>query len=52
MKDRVLSIVLPLAAVAVLLVVWDRAVVWLQVPTYLLPRPGDVGIALWSGYVS
>jgi NitT/TauT family transport system permease protein len=52
MKDRVLSIVLPLAAVAVLLVAWDRAVVWLHIPTYLLPRPFDVGVALWSGYVT
>ncbi|MEN9885870.1 MAG: hypothetical protein RL758_448 [Pseudomonadota bacterium] len=52
MKDRVLAIALPLAAVVVLLVVWDRAVVWLQVPTYLLPRPADVGLAFWNGYVT
>ena len=33
MKDRLLAIVLPLTAVAVLLLAWDRAVVWLEVPT-------------------
>jgi len=52
MKDRMLAILLPLAAVALLLVAWDRAVVLLQVPTYLLPRPGDVFTAFWSGYVT
>ena len=52
MKDRLLAIVLPLTAVVLLLLVWDRAVVWLQVPTYLLPRPADVGTALWAGYVT
>lgn len=52
MKDRILSVILPLAALAVLLIVWDRAVVLLEVPTYLLPRPGDVGVSLWSGYVT
>ena len=52
MKDRLLAIVLPLTAVAVLLLAWDRAVVWLEVPTYLLPRPADVGTALWGGYVT
>ena len=52
MKDRLLAILLPLTAVALLLLAWDRAVVWLQVPTYLLPRPADVGTALWAGYVT
>ena len=52
MKDRLLAIVLPLTAVALLLLAWDRAVVWLQVPTYLLPRPADVGTAFWAGYVT
>lgn len=52
MKDRILAVALPLAAVVVLLVIWDRAVVWLQIPTYLLPRPMDVGTALWGGYVA
>lgn len=52
MKDRILAVALPLAAVVVLLVIWDRAVVWLQIPTYLLPRPMDVGTALWGGYIA
>lgn len=52
MKDRALSIMLPLAAISLLLLVWDRAVVWLEIPTYLLPRPTDVAIAFWAGYVT
>lgn len=41
----------PLIVLLVFLIFWDRLVVWLEVPTYLLPRPGDVGRALWAGYV-
>jgi NitT/TauT family transport system permease protein len=52
MKDRALSVLLPLGALIVLLVIWDRAVVLLDIPTYLLPRPKDVGTALWAGYVT
>jgi len=52
MKDRVLAFILPLTAVVLLLVIWDRAVVWLEIPTYLLPRPADVGTALWGGYIA
>lgn len=52
MKERLLAIALPLAAVVLLLACWDRAVVWLQIPTYLLPRPVDVGASLWGGYVA
>lgn len=51
MKERLISVLLPLAALALALFAWDRAVVLFEVPTYLLPRPGDVGVALWQGYV-
>lgn len=51
MKDRVLSLLLPMGAIIILLIIWDRAVVLLEVPTYLLPRPKDVATALWNGYV-
>ena len=52
MKERLLNALLPLMTLALVLVVWDRAVVLLEVPSYLLPRPGDVGLALWQGYIS
>lgn len=51
MKERVISVLLPLVSLALVLVAWDRAVVLLEVPTYLLPRPLDVGVAIWRGYV-
>jgi NitT/TauT family transport system permease protein len=52
MKDRVLSVLLPSAAILVLLLVWDRAVVLLEIPNYLLPRPIEVGTALLNGYIT
>jgi len=51
MKDRLLSIALGLSSLTVLLVLWHVAVVGLEVPSYLLPKPADVGVAMWSGYV-
>lgn len=51
MKDRVHAILLPLTTLLLVLIAWDRCVVWFEVPGYLLPRPLDVGIALWNGYV-
>jgi NitT/TauT family transport system permease protein len=52
MKDRLVSLLLGVVSLTVLLVGWHVAVVGLEVPTYLLPKPADVGTALWSGYVT
>lgn len=49
---RLSKLLLPLSSLVVVLLAWDLAVVGFSVPTYLLPRPGDVGVALWSGYVT
>ena len=48
-SNRLWSILTPVISVAVFLVLWDRAVVWFEVPKYLIPRPLDVAAALWRG---
>lgn len=45
------SRLIPLIVLSIFLIGWDRAVVLFEVPSYLLPRPGDVARALWAGYV-
>lgn len=42
----------PLISLAVLILVWDVAVRWWQIPDYLLPPPATVFDALWSGFRS
>lgn len=49
--DRLVGILIPVISVALFLVLWDRAIVWFDVPKYLIPRPFDVADALWTGYV-
>lgn len=49
--ERLKDIVYPLTTFAVLLAVWQLAVVVLKVPNYILPDLRDVGAALWRGYV-
>ncbi|MDO9217452.1 MAG: ABC transporter permease [Lacisediminimonas sp.] len=51
MNPYLRSVLTMCASLFVLLLAWDVSVVHLQVPTYLLPRPKDVGLALWSGYI-
>ncbi len=41
-----------LISLSVFLVTWDVLVVVFEAPSYLLPRPLDVGRALWSGYIA
>ncbi len=36
----------------VALFAWDRIVIWMQVPTYVLPAPASVGRALVNGFSS
>ena len=52
MKERLINTLLPLVTLTLVLVMWDRAVVVWEVPGYLLPRPMDVGLALWNGYIT
>lgn len=50
-KELALRIVVPLAMVAVLVLIWHFGVVWSGVPPYILPSPGAVVSALvgdWS----
>ncbi|SOC82572.1 NitT/TauT family transport system permease protein [Ensifer adhaerens] len=50
-KEIALRIAVPLAMVAVLVVIWHFGVVWSGVPPYILPSPGAVVSALvgdWS----
>ncbi len=49
--ERLKDIVYPLTTFAVLLAIWQFAVVAFKVPNYILPDLRDVGVALWRGYV-
>ncbi len=40
--------VLPLAIMAFAILMWDRIVVWNEIPKYILPRPGVVLDTLWK----
>lgn len=40
--------VLPLAIMALAILMWDRIVVWNEIPKYILPRPGVVLETLWN----
>jgi NitT/TauT family transport system permease protein len=48
-RDRVRNIGIGIAGFLALLLVWKLAVLWLNVPPYILPAPERVFIALWSG---
>lgn len=39
---------LPLAIMAFAILMWDRIVVWNEIPKYILPRPGVVLETLWN----
>jgi NitT/TauT family transport system permease protein len=52
MRDRrIASILLPLVTVAILLIVWQYATVWFDVPAYLVPTPLAVLGALRHGLI-
>ena len=40
--------VLPLAIMAFAILMWDRIVVWNEIPKYILPRPGVVLDTMWT----
>jgi NitT/TauT family transport system permease protein len=44
-----LPVILPLITLAVVLVVWDRTIVLLDVTPEVMPKPGDALAALWYG---
>lgn len=48
-RDAVLTIALPIMAVALLLFLWDWSVVRFEVPATLVPTPGAALDALWTG---
>ncbi|HUQ69309.1 MAG TPA: ABC transporter permease [Planctomycetaceae bacterium] len=48
LRDAVLP---PIVLLAVVAVVWDRAVVAYDIKPYLLPRPGLVANAVWSNHL-
>lgn len=45
-RERVLRWLLPSITVALLIVLWDRIVVWNEIPHYILPGPGLVAQTL------
>lgn len=47
-RNRVLSVVL----LAVVLAVWEAAVIFLEVPKFVLPPPSAVVLGLWRGFTS
>lgn len=51
MSNNMKSVVLPLAALVILLFVWDLAIKLLKIPNFILPTPFSVLEALHKGYV-
>ncbi len=49
-SDRILRVVLPFAVLALGVAIWDRVVVWREIPPYVLPRPGLVLATLASDW--
>ena len=49
-RERLARYVLPVVIVAIALVLWDRVVVWNEIPHYILPRPGLVAETLISDW--
>jgi NitT/TauT family transport system permease protein len=48
-REKSLPVILPLITLAVLLFVWDRAIVLLEVTPEVMPKPGDALAMLWYG---
>lgn len=51
MKDRIAAWIFPLLTLATLILTWHVAVVWLNVPDYILPAPGAVVRYLKTDYI-
>ena len=51
MNEKLKTVLQPLAALVVLLVVWDLAIKLLKIPNFILPTPVSVLQALHTGYV-
>src|SRR5438105_8755022 len=47
--NRLLPVVLPSVALVLLLLLWDWAVRYYEIPSTLLARPGEVAAQLWYG---
>ena len=45
---RLAQIAAPIVLLAVLLLLWEDLCRWLAVPVYFLPKPSDVGFALYA----
>lgn len=52
MKSRLFDYGLPAVSIALFLLLWEKAIVWFSVPSYLLPGPRAIGSTLWVGYVT
>lgn len=44
------ELVIAPASLVILLVFWEWSVVAFKVPTYILPPPSEIGMALWRGF--
>jgi NitT/TauT family transport system permease protein len=51
-RQSALAVALPLATLLVLVIIWDRLIVWLEVGPEIMPRPGEAVDVLWSGLLS
>lgn len=51
MKSRLRRVLIPTVSVVVFVLLWHAAVVYFEVPTYLVPKPALVADAFWNGYV-
>ena len=47
-KDRISTVVYPLAATAALLLLWEALTILFDVPTFLLPKPSIVAAAMYE----
>jgi NitT/TauT family transport system permease protein len=48
-RDAMLSFLLPLVTLVVVLIVWDRAIVYFRLPPEIIPRPLAAMDVLWDG---
>lgn len=51
MKQKLVNVALPLATVMLLLLLWKLSLEWFSVPTYLVPPPESVLVALRKGLI-
>lgn len=51
MSSRLKDAAIPLVTVIILLIVWQGATTYFQVPKYLIPKPSEIAEALYRGLV-